>query len=233
MRNVEVVIVEDDARIADLHRRFTERVEGFSVVGIAQGLEDAKVMIELYKPDLILLDLYFPEGTSLDLLREIRAEGFETDVILITATKEMGPLKDALRGGVFDYIIKPVILERFVACLEKFREYFRRLRTEGIVEQSDVDNLRNLAPPAPAPEPQAEELPKGIDALTLKKIRAEFERRDRDAADGASAEEIGARIGASRSTARRYLEHLVSVGFIYPDVAYGSVGRPERRYYKR
>jgi len=232
MRNIEVIVVEDDPRIADLHRRFTERIEGFAVVGIAQGLDDARTMAELYKPDLILLDLYFPEGTSLDLLREIRAKGYETDVILITAAKEMGPLKDALRGGVFDYIIKPVILERFVACLEKFREYFHKLNTEGTVEQSDVDSLRNLNPNlAQAPSP-ADELPKGIDTLTLKKIKAEFDRGGKEMANGASAEDIGARIGASRSTARRYLEYLVSIGFIYPDVAYGTVGRPERKYFK-
>jgi response regulator of citrate/malate metabolism len=232
MRNIEVVIVEDDPRIADLHRRFTERVEGFSVVGIAQGLEDAKVMIGLYKPDLILLDLYFPEGTSLDLLRDIRTEGIETDVILITATKEMGPLKDALRGGVFDYIIKPVILDRFTACLDKFQEYFHRLRTDGIVEQSDVDSMRNLNPSLSLSEPSAEDLPKGIDALTLRKVKAEFEGEGRDAGHGVSAEEIGERIGASRSTARRYLEYLVSIHFVFPDVAYGSVGRPERRYFR-
>ncbi|MGE4420695.1 MAG: response regulator [Pseudodesulfovibrio sp.] len=233
MRNIEVVIVEDDSRIADLHRRFCERVEGFSVVGIAQGLEDAKAMIELYKPDLILLDLYFPEGTSLDLLRDIRIQGIETDVILITATKEMCPLKDALRGGVFDYIIKPVILDRFTACLEKFREYFARLHTDGRVEQRDVDSLRNLNPSLSLSDPPAGNLPKGIDSLTLKKVRAEFEGEGRDMENGASAEEIGERIGASRSTARRYLEYLVSIGVVFPDVAYGSVGRPERRYFRR
>ena len=232
MSNIEVVIVEDDPRIADLHRRFTERVAGFSVVGIAQGLEDARVMIGLYKPDLILLDLYFPEGTSLDLLRDIRTQGIETDVILITATKEMGPLKDALRGGVFDYIIKPVILDRFTACLEKFSEYHGRLHADGTVEQRDVDSLRNLNPSLSLSEPPAGDLPKGIDALTLKKVKAEFEGEGRDTAHGVSAEEIGERIGASRSTARRYLEYLVSIGFIFPDVAYGSVGRPERRYFR-
>lgn len=230
--NIEVIIVEDDHRIADLHRRFTERVHGFSVVGIAQGLEDARVMIELYNPNLILLDLYFPEGTSLELLRDIRAKGFETDVILITATKEMGPLKEALRGGVFDYIIKPVILERFTNCLDKFREYFERLNTDDTVEQRDVDSMRNLNPSLTLSSPVNEDLPKGIDALTLKKIKTAFGQTQQSVVNGASAEEIGDQIGASRSTARRYLEYLVSIGFIFPDVAYGSVGRPERRYFK-
>ena len=50
-------------------------------------------------------------------------------------------------------------------------------------------------------------------------------------ADGLSAEEVGTLIGASRSTARRYLEHLVSVGLLKADVIYGSLGRPERKYF--
>ncbi|WP_419787008.1 response regulator [Pseudodesulfovibrio sp.] len=232
MMDIQVLIVEDDTKIADLHRRFTERVESFTVVGISQGLEDARIMIELYKPNLILLDLYFPEGTSLDLLREMRAQGIETDVILITATREMGPLKDALRGGVFDYIIKPVILERFVTCLEKFKEYFRRLHSEDMLEQRDVDSIRNLNPTTSMSEAYPEGLPKGIDALTLKKVKAVFDRKCPEIRDGASAEEIGELIGASRSTARRYLEYLVAIGSIYPDVAYGTVGRPERKYFK-
>ncbi|WP_319760485.1 response regulator [Maridesulfovibrio sp.] len=231
MSEVKVVIVEDDGRIADLHRRFTERVPGFSVVAIAQSLEDAKTIIELYKPDLILLDLYFPEGTSLDLLREIRAQGMETDVILITAAKEMGPLKEALRGGVFDYIIKPVILDRFVTCLEKFGEYFRRLHSEDAIEQKDVDNIRNLNPASSMSESSPENLPKGIDRLTLKKIKAVFGKKNINWQEGISAEEMGEIIGASRSTARRYLEYLVSIGRIYPDVVYGTVGRPERKYF--
>lgn len=231
MKDIQVVIVEDDTKIADLHRRFTERVDGFTVVGIAQGLDDARLMIELYKPGLILLDLYFPEGTSLDLLRNIRAKGIETDVILITATKEMGPLRDALRGGVFDYIIKPVILERFTTCLEKFRGYFNRLHSEGVIEQEDVDNIRNINPPSELEAP-TDDLPKGIDALTLNKVKNAFSEKHPETLEGASAEMIGAIIGASRSTARRYLEYMVSVGLVYPDVAYGTVGRPERRYFK-
>ncbi|MEX0606332.1 MAG: hypothetical protein WD623_17145 [Marinobacter sp.] len=45
-----------------------------------------------------------------------------------------------------------------------------------------------------------------------------------------SAEEVGSAIGASRTTARRYLEYLVGVGELLAEVTYGSVGRPERRY---
>jgi len=230
MSTIRVVIVEDDPKIADLHRRFTERVEGYQVVGVALGLADAVDMVEALGPDLVLLDLYFPEGNGMDLLRGIRARALETDVILITAAREVGPLKEALRHGVCDYIIKPVMAGRFHECLEKYRRRRMLLAQVGEVEQSDVDRLLRAQAAAGTMGCGGEALPKGIDALTLDKVRAVFKAED--AAQGLSAEEVGARIGASRCTARRYLEYLVSVGGVTPDVVYGSVGRPERKYFQ-
>jgi len=72
-------------------------------------------------------------------------------------------------------------------------------------------------------------MPKGIDALTLSKVRTLFDTTD---AASFNAEEVGRQIGVSRSTARRYLEYLVSEGVLTADLIYGVVGRPERRYFR-
>ena len=72
----------------------------------------------------------------------------------------------------------------------------------------------------------AEGLPKGIDALTLQRVLTAL------TPEAASAEEIGCRIGVSRTTARRYLEFLVGQQLASPELEYGTVGRPERRYRK-
>ncbi len=231
MNQIKVLIVEDDPKIADLHRRFTENAQGYEVVGIAQGLTDAEAMVETLEPELILLDLYFPEGTTIDLLRNIRSKGLETDVILITAAREVGPLKEALRCGAYDYIIKPVMTNRFHECLEKYRNHRLFLTSARTIEQQDVDGLftQQHCPNGPLLE-EVPCLPKGIDPLTLSKVRTIFEALPQQT--GLSAEEAATRIGASRSTARRYLEYLVSVSFVIPDVVYGTVGRPERRYFK-
>jgi two-component system CitB family response regulator/two-component system response regulator DcuR len=223
-----VLIVEDDVRIADLHRRFTERVPGCEVVGVAHRLEDAREMALALEPHLILLDLYFPEGPGTDFLREIRARELEIDVILITAAREVGPLKEALRGGVFDYLIKPVTAERFHDCLTKFCAYRERLKQGSAIGQQDVDCL--LRPNASRTTVGNDCLPKGIDGLTLAKVRGVFEERADTA--GRSAEDVGELIGISRSTARRYLEYLIAEGMLYAEAVYGSVGRPERRYFR-
>ena len=96
---IKVVIAEDDPKIAEIQKRFVEKIDGFDLVGIAHGLSEAQDLIEVLQPELLLLDIQFPEGTGLDLLRDLRAQNSTTDVILITAAKEVATLKEALRGG--------------------------------------------------------------------------------------------------------------------------------------
>lgn len=223
---IRILVVEDDMRISELHQRFVEKLTGFEVVGVSNNITDAAEMVEVLQPDLVLLDLFFPEGNGMDLLKQIRNRDQPCDVILITAAREISSLQEALRGGVFDYIIKPVYFPRFQEALDKFYDYFSQLRKGGALEQKDVDRL--LHPHHPVSD-ESGAIPKGIDALTLKKVRMVFEHSD---AQNLNAEEVGKEIGISRSTARRYLEFLATEGFLKADLIYGVVGRPERRYIK-
>ena len=113
MKEIRVLVVEDDPRIADMHRFFVEKVNGFEVAGIALNLDQARELSALLDPDLILLDLYMPDGNGMDLLRELRGEGREVDVILITAARHAGDVQKALRAGAFDYLIKPVVFNKY------------------------------------------------------------------------------------------------------------------------
>jgi two-component system, CitB family, response regulator len=221
----KVLIVDDDPKIAEIHRHFTEKIPGCSVCGIAGTLEDAEKMSALLHPDLILLDLYFPEGRGTDILWNLRARHQATDVILITAAKELEPLQDAIRGGVFDYILKPVMFPRFKEALERFCEHRLRMAAEATLDQRKVDLLLHRYKDSSPGEP---EYPKGIDVLTLRKVRAVFERPH---PEGYSAEEVAGKIGVSRTTARRYLEYLTAAGQLSAELIYGAVGRPERRYF--
>lgn len=222
---INVLIVEDDINISNLHRRFTEKVEGYSVVGIANSIEDACDMIDILKPDLVLLDLYFPDGSGIEFLHEMRKKGCESDFILITAAREAVSLRDAMRGGAFDYIVKPVIFERFKKSLRRYADFRNELMSGKSFEQGDIDHILELQT-----EPHEEninDMPKGIDPITLKKIKSVI---DENKNTGLSAEEVGAKIGASRNTARRYLEYLVASGCLTADMEYGTIGRPEKRY---
>ena len=223
---IRLVIAEDDTQIAEIQRRFIERMENFEVVGIAHSLEEARDLVEVLEPELLLLDIYFPSGTGLDLLRELRAANKSTDVILITAAKEVSTLQEALRGGVFDYILKPLVFDRMQEALQGYAQHLEKLRALHSLDQTDVDGLLPRAAGAGKQRGTEHHLPKGIDTLTLDKVREALAQPN----DTFSAEAMGERIGASRTTARRYLEYLVSCGELAADVEYGSVGRPERRY---
>lgn len=225
MTGLRVLIVEDDPRIADLHRRFTGRIEGFEVVGVAADQADALDQSQALQPDLILLDLYLPDGNGLDLLHDLRAAGQAVDAILITAARDAATLQGALRGGAFDYIIKPVVFERFADALVKYRAFSQQITAPEHLDQRDVDRL--LRPGTTSASPAGDDLPKGVDPLTLRKVVAALASLP---ADGLTAEDLSAQVGVSRSTARRYLEYLVGEGALEADVAYGGVGRPQRRY---
>jgi two-component system CitB family response regulator/two-component system response regulator DcuR len=220
---IKVLIVEDDINVSTLHRKFTEKVEGFEVVGIANSIEDAYEMADIFRPELILLDLYFPESSGMEFLWKLRQEGHQTDVILITASRDPNVLQEAVRGGAFDFIVKPVIFDRFKKSLEKFKTYKSEVCKVVSLEQDDVDSLLDRH----VEHVEAvSEMPKGIDPITLKKVMKVFEK----AQEALSAEEVGKLIGASRNTARRYLDYLTSNGFVEVDIDYGTVGRPEKRF---
>ncbi len=220
------MIGEDDARIAEIQNRFLEKLPSFEVVGIALTLEDCENMIDILAPDLVLLDVHFPDGSGFELLKSIRTQKQHIEVILVTAAKDMESLKEAMHGGVFDYVVKPLEFNRLRDSLSRFEDYFNRLNTLDTFEQSDIDGLMPRTIESSQPERIEVRLPKGIDALTLSKIRRLFSAGD----VSLGAEQVGQSIGASRTTARRYLEYLVSNSELKVDVSYGGVGRPERHY---
>ncbi len=219
----QVMIVEDDAKIAELHRRYLEQIDDFEVIGIATSCAEAQVQIEILKPELLLLDVYLPDGTGIEILNTLRGQNHQCDVILITAARDVDTLQQAMRGGVIDYLLKPVMFPRLESALQKYRDRRVQLDRASGLDQSMVDDMLQTNRSSTNSE---EHLPKGIDGVTLEKIRMLFN----ESSEGLTADEAGLQIGASRTTARRYLEFLISAGELQADVNYGSVGRPERCY---
>ncbi|RQM67850.1 response regulator [Aeromonas hydrophila] len=217
---IKILIVEDDPAIAEIHRRFVQRLVGFEVLGVALTLFDAREQIDILRPDLVLLDVWLPDGEGFSLLRELRQAGASLDVILLTAAREASALQEAMRLGVVDFILKPVVFERLRDTLGNYAESRAALAALADIDQQAVDALLGT----PLQQVAAAGLPKGIDALTLQRVLTAL------TGVGASAEEIGNRVGVSRTTARRYLEFLVGQQLASPELEYGTVGRPERRY---
>lgn len=217
---VRVLLVEDDVRVARVNRDLLERDPAVHVVGSAASCAQGDALARALQPDLILLDVHLPDGSGLGLLHHWRAAGILTDVALITAADDEPSVRLALAHGAFDYLIKPFTGARLAELVARHRA--RRPTTAGgpRLDQAELDRVLNVTSSA------SESLPRGIDPHTLERVAAAL----RDAQASVSAEELGERVGLSRVTAWRYLEHLVRVGEATLDHVYGQSGRPAKLY---
>ncbi|AVQ99993.1 DNA-binding response regulator [Oceanobacillus iheyensis] len=221
---IHVLIVEDDYRIAGIHEEFLEKVEGVQVVEKVLNGKEALEIIEKERIDLVLLDIYMPDILGSELLQTIRSINKQLDIIMISAATEAKIVGEVLRNGVFDYIMKPVKLERFMETMERYKEVKGKLAAQKELDQSFLDDYFGYGSSVSIMEKQT---PKGIDPLTLEKIKQRIHTLN----NGVTAEEMGMEIGTSRTTARRYLEYLITEGEIKAELEYGVVGRPERKYH--
>jgi two-component system CitB family response regulator len=140
---IEILVIEDDKRIADIHRRFIEKIDGFSVVGAAHTGDEAKDWIVALLPDLVLLDVYLPDLLGTELMTFIQANSPETDIIFITAAAEIDIVKKAFRSGVVDYILKPLTFARFKESLLSYKEKRDSLIGDGLLQEDSIKFLWN------------------------------------------------------------------------------------------
>ncbi|MFF5500459.1 response regulator [Streptomyces roseolus] len=218
-QEIRVLVVEDDPVAADAHALYAGRVEGFRVVGVAHSRAAAVRLLDRVPVDLILLDLYLPDGHGLALLRALRAAGHAADVIAVTSARDLAVVREGVSLGVVQYVLKPFAFATLRDRLTRYAE-FRGAAGEAS-GQDEVDRaLAVLRAPQPAT------LPKGLSGPTLEAVT----RSLREAPAGLTAAEAGAAVGISRITARRYLEHLVTEGRAVRAPQYGQIGRPELQY---
>ena len=220
---IRTLIVEDDYRIADIHRGFLERLPSFSVAGVAHTAHDALAQTARERPDLVLLDIYLPDRSGLEVLRELHATGRPpVDVIAITAANDVDTLRSALQGGVVHYLVKPFQFNTFREKLESYAAMRSRLRQVREVDQAEIDELYTTLRAASS----SPSLPKGLSPATFALVA----RALREAGSDLSAEQVADRTGVSRVTSRRYLDHLARSGVVDVQLRYGKAGRPEHRY---
>jgi response regulator of citrate/malate metabolism len=228
---LRVLVVDDDFMVARIHRRFVDQVEGFEVVGEARSGAEALLAVDELEPDLVLLDIYLPDMSGLEVLRALRGKGNQVDVLVVTAARDVDTVQQALRGGVVQYLIKPFSAEAMRERLLDFERSHRSVkavrRVGGEVGQDDVDALFQSTRKATARDPM---LPKGLTVQTLKLVVGALRSQAAEEPPSLSAAECAAQVGLARVSVRRYLEHLVGTGQAEVGLRYGAAGRPERRY---
>lgn len=219
---IEVLIVDDDARVARVNAAYVEKVTGFRAAGVAHNAAEALEQLEkLSHVDLVLLDHYLPDGTGLMVVQEMRRRGHQTDVIMVTAARDVSTVQAAMRQGALQYLVKPFAFAGLRAKLEAYAELRRTLDGGGEAEQAEVDRIFGALSAGGEPD-----LPKGHSPTTTEVVR----RALMTAEGPMSAQEIADRTGLSRQTAQRYLKLLERTGRARLTLKYGDAGRPEHRY---
>lgn len=223
MEWLNILIVEDETPLAEMHAEFIKQNGGCRQVWLAGNLAQARAMTARFKPDLILLDNFLPDGQGIELLRELALSGYSGGIVFITAASDMDTVAEALRYGVFDYLIKPLAYDRLTQTLQRFSQRHQALKDKERFNQRQIDEMFNTY----ARNEQQLALPVGIDELTLIKVRELFS----DPSTHHTAESVARETGISRTTARRYLEFCATNHLLSAEIIYGKVGRPQRIYH--
>ncbi|RIK82825.1 MAG: DNA-binding response regulator [Planctomycetota bacterium] len=112
---MDVLVVEDDAVLGKALRRGLE--EAGHCCTWAKSGEKALSLATAQKCDAIVLDLLLPDRPGLDVLREIRRQGIQTPVVILTALGSIEERVTGLDAGADDYLIKPFSFPELLARL--------------------------------------------------------------------------------------------------------------------
>lgn len=232
MSDIRVLVVEDEPIASAAHAAYVQRLDGFSLAGTAPDGQSALRLLAEFSAagnhvDLVLLDMNLPDLHGLDIARRMRSSGLFSDIIAITAVRELNIVRSAVAIGVVQYLIKPFTYATFAEKLTNYRLFREQLASSDDgkssigASQSDVDQAF-----ASLRTPSELQLPKGLSVSTLDAVKDYLRKED----SAVSASEVMDELGMSRVTARRYLEYLADAGSVSRAPRYGAPGRPENEY---
>lgn len=212
-----VLVVDDDFHVADLHRRQVDEVPGFRALEPVGTLAAARAALSSGTVDLVLVDVYLPDGSGLELLRSI-----DTDAFVLSAASDSGTVRRAMRSGALAYLIKPFTAGVLAERLQAYARSRNVLDERSTLDQEAVERAFRIlhAGDSGGASPSRA----ATAALVLEQLVTGEER---------SAAEVAAAIGVSRATAQRYLAQLTADGTVAMQLRYGAAGRPEHRYVRR
>ncbi|QIV88111.1 response regulator [Glutamicibacter mishrai] len=227
--NIVVLVVDDEPETAASHAKYVNRVPGFTTGAIAANGQEALSLLSRARNtgtpfDLVLLDMTLPDLHGIDVAKRMRGLGLTTDIIAITAVRDLAVVRSAVATGITQYLIKPFTFAAFSEKLENHRQFIATMRSTGPdTSQAALDTAFSALRSSTA----SASLPKGLIPETLAQITEHLASQPERCL---SATELGEELGISRVTARRYLEHLFESKAVLKQPRHGTRGRPEYEY---
>lgn len=217
----KVLIVEDNPMSVAINKKQLERVGNVETIGPVTSLEEIMEIMKKEEIDLILLDIYLPTTTGIDILRELRKKKYLVDVIMITAAKNSDEIQEAFAYGAIDYLVKPFSFERFKEAIAKYDVKREVLNQKMILEQADIDGTYKKQ------ETPRNTLPKGLENRTLAKVIHTLENLSESSW---TLKELASHIEVSNVTIKKYMDYLEEMNQVEVSINRGGIGRPELRY---
>jgi response regulator of citrate/malate metabolism len=208
-----VLVVDDDFRVANMHAEIVRAMPGFTVTETVNTLAAAR---RVEAVDLALVDVYLPDGSGVDFVREL-----DGDAMMLTAAAESHTVRAAIAAGALGILVKPFQPTELAARLAGYARY-RKILATPTVSAAAIDAALDALRPKLAPSPQSVAPPSPTKNLVLQALAG--------AEHPLSAAEVAEAIGVSRATAQRYLATLASSGEVTIGLRYGTTGRPEQEF---
>jgi response regulator of citrate/malate metabolism len=218
---MNILIVEDDPMVSSINRGFLKKINAEYKIYDVPGIAEAKDFILKKDVDIVLLDVYLSGSNGPDLLKWIRENDWDIEVVLITSDNSAETVELAFRYGALDYLIKPFNFDRFKAAIEKAVNRRNQLENQETIDQSFIDRMiqSNIA----SDEPPSE---KGVNPITYDMIMSVL----KSTKCPLTAQLVAQKTDLARVTVRRYLEYMVKIGEAEEMLNYGKVGRPQKAY---
>lgn len=215
-RNLRVLVVDDDFRVASIHADIVSSVPGLEVQATVGTCAEARAVLEgrdaNVVPDLVLADVYLPDGDGIELVRAARVDAF-----VLSAAVEASTVRRAFTAGVHAYLVKPFNRRELVERLGRYLRFRRVTATPHPLRQEEIDRAMAVMHATTQPVTAAGN---STEDLVLEALGSGEH----------SAAEVAEVAGVSRATAQRRLSALAGRGVVTVRLRYGSSGRPEHLY---
>ena len=120
---MRVVVVEDEIRIREgLCKLIQKMFPEMEIAGTAENGQEGLACIEACEPSLVITDIKMPVMDGLEMIKKVQEKGLYPKVIVLTAYSEFSYAQQAVRLGVQDYLIKPVVVQEFVQVIGKIQQ---------------------------------------------------------------------------------------------------------------
>ncbi|KJC64789.1 two-component system, CitB family, response regulator [Agreia bicolorata] len=209
---VRVLVIEDDFRVAGLHRDIVDERPGYLALEPARTLAEAMTTVRAEHPDLLLVDAFLPDGDGVAFIRDVGVDAF-----VLSAATDARTVRRALRSGALGYLVKPFARSALTDLLDRYLRFRNILDDDRPVAQEDIDRALAI-------------LRAGGDTLSVSRSATEQVLLEALGDAESSASEIADRAGVSRATAQRHLSAMAGRGVVDVRLRYGTTGRPEHRY---